>query len=70
MDEARSNAEAAQRVAKQTLLAHGVNVTELTPEAIKDWRTQAMKDQSALAENMGIPRALMLESEKFLAKIQ
>jgi C4-dicarboxylate-binding protein DctP len=70
VDEARTNAEAAQQVAKQTLLAHGVDVTELTPEAIKDWRTQAMRDQSALAEKMGIPRALLLESEKFLAKIQ
>jgi C4-dicarboxylate-binding protein DctP len=70
VNEARRNAEAAQQVAKQTLIAHSVDITVLAPDAIKEWRTTAMKDQKALAEKMGIPAALLLESEKFLASIQ
>jgi C4-dicarboxylate-binding protein DctP len=68
VDDAREQADVAQRTAKQTLMAHKVKAIELAPNAIQAWRVQAMKDQAALAAKIGIPNALLLESEKLLSK--
>ncbi|MDP2679105.1 MAG: TRAP transporter substrate-binding protein DctP [Rhodoferax sp.] len=70
VDDARVRAGEAQKIAKLSLIAHGVAVTELSPLAIKAWRTQAMKDQNTLATKIGIPHALLQESERLLARSQ
>jgi C4-dicarboxylate-binding protein DctP len=64
VDDARVQAANAQHQARRSLQAHGVQVLELSPQALQAWRQQLMKGQAALASSLGVPEALLLEADR------
>jgi C4-dicarboxylate-binding protein DctP len=62
VESARSDAQAAQQAARQTLQAHGIQITRLPAADLKAWRKLAMQEQANLARKMGIPDTLVEEA--------